>query len=83
MCIKDFDMVPRDGERKRDVALTPGSGRVDFAEVLRKLRGGGSTSGYLVVECLDRAADDRNRLLAEARKARRFVEQIVAEVTGT
>jgi sugar phosphate isomerase/epimerase len=42
MCIKDFDMVDKDGKPTRDVWLTPGTGRVDFPKVLAKLRAAAS-----------------------------------------
>jgi sugar phosphate isomerase/epimerase len=78
MCIKDFDLIERDGKVTRDVALTPGTGRVDFAKVLQRLRQGGFTSGDLVVECLSPGDGTLARLLAEAKKAREFVEQLIA-----
>lgn len=78
MCIKDFSMVERDGKLTRDVWLTPGTGRVDFAKVLAKLRKGGFTSGHLVIECITRTnPDDQKALLEEATKARQFVEALI------
>jgi sugar phosphate isomerase/epimerase len=78
MCIKDFAMVERDGKPTREVALTPGTGRVDFAKVLRRLRQGGFTRGHLVVECLAPGDRELKTLLAEAKKAREFLEQLIA-----
>jgi sugar phosphate isomerase/epimerase len=78
MCIKDFAIVERDGKPMPEVALTPGTGRVNFAKVLQRLRQGGFTSGYLVVECLARGDGELKTLLAEAKKAREFVEQLIA-----
>jgi sugar phosphate isomerase/epimerase len=80
MSIKDFDMVDRDGKPTRDVALTPGTGRVDFAKVLDTLRRGGFVQGHLVVECLGRGDGSLASLLAEAKKARAFMEQVVANL---
>lgn len=80
MSIKDFDMVDRNGTPTRDVALTPGTGRVDFAKVLQRLRQGGFTQGHLVIECLAPGDGSLASLLAEAKKARAFVEQLVAEI---
>ena len=78
MCIKDFDMVDKDGKPTRDVWLTPGTGRVDFPKVLARLRKGGFTSGHLVIECVTRAnPDDPKALLEEAKKARVFVEGLI------
>lgn len=79
MCIKDFDMTERDGKVVRDVALTPGTGRVDFVKVLQRLRQGGFTSGDLVIECLSPGDGTLGHLLAEAKKARQYVEQVIAE----
>ena len=77
MCIKDFDMVEKDGKPIRDVWLTPGTGRVDFPKVLATLRKGGFTSGHLVIECITRAnPDDPKALFEEAKKARIFVEEL-------
>ena len=69
-CIKDFTDQP-----KKDVALTPGAGRVDFAAVLARLKQGGFTAGPLVIETLK--PGDQPQLREEARKARRFVEKLV------
>lgn len=79
MCIKDFDMVDVDGKLKGDVSLTPGTGRVDFLGVLAVLRRGGFTRGHLVIECLAKTEDPK-ALIEEARKARRFVERLVAQL---
>ena len=58
MCIKDFDMVVKEGKPARDVWITPGTGRVDFPKVLKTLRKGGFTSGHLVIECVARGDGD-------------------------
>jgi len=70
-CIKDFQM-----KEKPEVALTPGTGQVDFVGVLRGLRHGGFTSGPLVVETL--LPGEPLQVLAEAKKAREFLEKLVA-----
>jgi sugar phosphate isomerase/epimerase len=82
MCIKDFAMVEKAGEATPDVWLTPGTGRVQFAKVLRRLRAGGFRHGHLVIECLARGDGDLKTTLAEAKKARAFVEALVAELDG-
>ena len=46
MCVKDF-------KPPKNVDVTPGTGQVDFAAVLAKLKAGGFKSGALVVECLE------------------------------
>ena len=46
MSVKDF-------RPPKDVALTPGTGKVDFLRVLARLQQGGFINGPLVVECLD------------------------------
>jgi sugar phosphate isomerase/epimerase len=68
MSVKDF----RDPD---EVMLTPGTGRVDFARVLRRLARGGFTSGPLIVECLDRG--DARHVTAEASKALRFLKGLL------
>ena len=75
MCVKDFEMSESGGKIKKDVNLTPGTGRVDFPKVMARLKKGGFKGGALVIECLARG--DRKQLLAEAKKARRFVEELV------
>lgn len=72
MSIKDF-LPPK------NVDVTPGIGRVDFSAVLSRLRKGGFNSGPLVVECVTRPdPQDVKAITAEARKAREFVERLVA-----
>lgn len=69
MSIKDFKMP-------KDVMLTPGTGMVDFPKVMARLKKGGFTGGPLLVECLSQG--DLPFLLAEAKKARGFLESLVA-----
>jgi sugar phosphate isomerase/epimerase len=71
MSVKDF-------QPPKEVLLTPGTGRVDFAAVLARLKAGGFTGGPLIVETLARG--DLAQTLAEAKKARAFVEELVAKV---
>ncbi len=66
-CIKDF--AP-----PKDVALTPGDGKVDFPAVFAALRKGGLAGGPLVVECLK--PGEPPALLAEAKRARAFLESL-------
>jgi sugar phosphate isomerase/epimerase len=70
MSIKDY-------KPPKEVMVTPGTGKVNFREVLARARKGGFTRGPLVVECLDRS-DDAAKLIAEARKARRLLEELTA-----
>jgi sugar phosphate isomerase/epimerase len=72
MCIKDY-------KHPKNVMVTPGKGEVDFAGVLSRLVKGGFGSGTLVIECLD--AGDLDQTLIEAKKARRFVEELVRKQT--
>jgi sugar phosphate isomerase/epimerase len=67
-CIKDF-LPPK------NVDVTPGEGKVDFAKVFAVLKKGGFTRGPLVIETLGKG--DLPKLLAEAKKAREFVEKLV------
>ena len=69
MSVKDFRMP-------KYVELTPGAGMVNFPKVLARLKRGGFTGGPLVIECL--APGNLPQLLAEAKKARTFVETLVA-----
>jgi len=70
LCIKDFDRPVMDGKPTRTVAITPGTGMVDFRKVLAVLKRGGFTSGYLVIECLADAATGTGH-------QRRFARQLV------
>jgi sugar phosphate isomerase/epimerase len=69
MSVKDFRMP-------KEVELTPGTGLVKFPQVMANLKKGGFTGGPLIVECL--APGELPQLLAEAKKARAFVETVVA-----
>jgi sugar phosphate isomerase/epimerase len=76
MCVKDFRMTTAEGKPVKEVMLTPGTGRVDFPRVVAELKRGGLVGGPLVVECLTRGG--QASLVAEARKARLFVERLLA-----
>ena len=78
MCIKDFHMPIKEGKPTRDVWITPGDGRVDFAKVLAALRHGGFTSGELVIECVTRGDGSLPAILAQAKRARQFVEGLAS-----
>lgn len=69
MSVKDF-------KPPKEVALTPGTGIVDFPKVLARLKQGGFTRGPLVVECL--APGDLPHLAAQAAKARAFLAALTA-----
>ena len=69
MAVKDFRLP-------RNVNVTPGTGMVDFPELMARLRQGGFTQGPLVVECVD--PGDLAFLTSEARKAREFLEKIIS-----
>jgi sugar phosphate isomerase/epimerase len=71
-------MSVKDYQPPKEVMVTPGTGQVDFPKVLARLKQGGFTGGPLVVECLTRG--DLPTLLAEARKARQFLEELVAKL---
>jgi len=70
MCIKDY-------KHPKEVMVTPGTGKVNFPAVLARLKKGGFNSGALVVECLERG--DLKQTLVEARKARRFLEELTGQ----
>jgi len=61
-----------------NVSVTPGTGKVNFKAVFERLKKGGFIRGPLVVETLK--PGDLPALLAEARKARVFLENLVAEL---
>jgi len=70
-------MIVKDFRPPKDVELTPGTGKVNFAKVLSRLQKGGFTRGPLVVECLDHG--DLAHVNAEAVKARRFMEALTGQ----
>ncbi|MBN2270597.1 MAG: sugar phosphate isomerase/epimerase [Sedimentisphaerales bacterium] len=69
MCVKDY-------KHPKNVEVTPGTGQVNFRKVMARLKKGGFKRGALVIECLE--PGDLKKTLAEAVKAREFVEQLVA-----
>jgi len=72
-------MSTEEGKVKKDVWVSPGTGMVDFPAVLARLKKGGFTSGDLVIECVNRPdPDDLPAILAEAKKAKAFVDGLVA-----
>jgi neutral ceramidase len=74
MCIKDY-------KNPKKVDLTPGTGMVDFPAVLARLKQGGFTGGPLIVECLE--PGDLEQTLAEAKKARLFLEELTGQKTSS
>jgi sugar phosphate isomerase/epimerase len=70
MCVKDF-------KAPKNVDVTPGTGMVDFAAVLAKLKAGGFKSGALVVECLE--PGDPAHTLAEAKKTHQFLVKLTGQ----
>ncbi len=76
MSVKDY-LPPK------QVEVTPGTGRVDFPAVLRRLGRGGFGGGPLVVECVARPdAGDVRAITAEARRARGYVEGLTGGGVG-
>ncbi len=70
MSVKDF-------KSPKEVLVTPGTGEVNFREVIAHLQRGGFRSGPLVVECLARS-EKASGITAEGKKARRFLEELTA-----
>ena len=70
MSVKDFKLP-------KEVFVTPGTGKADFAKVLARLKQGGFTHGPLIVECLERG--DAAKVTAEAKKARVFLEELTGQ----
>ncbi|MGA2659568.1 MAG: sugar phosphate isomerase/epimerase family protein [Verrucomicrobiota bacterium] len=68
MSVKDF-------KPPKEVEVTPGTGQVNFRQVLAHLNKGGFRSGPMIVECLARG-DTPSKVTAEAKKARQFLEEL-------
>ncbi len=68
MCVKDYI-------HPKQVALTPGTGMVDFPKLFDKLKNKGMTTGPLVIECLDEG--DLATIQKQAQKAKTFLENIL------
>lgn len=71
-------MSVKDYLHPKNVALTPGTGQVDFPVLMKRLYKGGFTQGPLAVEMV--APGDLAHTLQEAKRARQFVEELVASV---
>ncbi|MFP4192207.1 MAG: sugar phosphate isomerase/epimerase family protein [Candidatus Hydrogenedentota bacterium] len=69
-------MAVKDYVHPQDVNVTPGDGQVDFEAVMNRLWEGGFTGGPLIVETL--ASGTTEETIEEARKAREFLEELVA-----
>jgi sugar phosphate isomerase/epimerase len=70
-------MSVKDYRPPKDVLVTPGTGKVNFREVMARLKQGGFTHGPLIVECLDQG--DLAKVTAEAKKARVFLEELTGQ----
>lgn len=68
MSVKDF-------KAPKNIALTPGTGQIDFTALMKQLKKGGFTHGPLAVECL--AGGSAKAIIKEAVKARKFVENLL------
>lgn len=73
-------MSVKDYRHPKDVALTPGTGKVNFPEVFARLKKGGFVGGPLVVECL--AKGDAQTVTAEAVKTRKMLEALTGPSAG-
>jgi sugar phosphate isomerase/epimerase len=71
-------MSVKDYKHPKNVALTPGTGQVDFPALMARLGKGGFTHGPLIIETL--APGDQAHTLEEAKKARKFVERLVSKL---
>jgi sugar phosphate isomerase/epimerase len=69
MSVKDF-LPPK------EVLVTPGTGKVDFREVMARLRQGGFRSGPMLVECLAKR-DTAAAVTAEAIKTLKFLQGLL------
>ena len=70
-------MSVKDYRHPKNVALTPGTGQVGFPALMARLGKGGFTHGPLVIETL--APGDPDHTLNEAKRARRFVQELVGD----
>jgi sugar phosphate isomerase/epimerase len=68
-------MSVKDYKHPKNVAITPGTGQVDFPALMAQLRKGRFAHGPLVIETL--APGDLAHTLQEAKKARTFVQELV------
>ena len=73
-----FGMSVKDFKMPKDVAVTPGTGMVDFPALLTRMHQGGFRRGPLVVEGLYRG--DLNFVNSEAKKAREYLEGIISNL---
>jgi len=73
MCIKDY-------KHPKNVAITPGTGQVDFPAVFARLKKGGFTRGPLIIECLD--PGDIEQTIVQAKKTRLFLEDLTGQKTS-
>ena len=74
MCIKDY-------KHPKNVAITPGTGQVDFPAVFARLKKGGFTRGPLIIECLD--PGDIEQTIVQAKKTRLFLEELTGQKTSS
>jgi len=70
-----YGMSVKDYQHPKQVAVTPGTGKVGFRALMARLKQGGFAGGPLVIECL--APGELPALLEEAKKAKAFVEEVV------
>jgi sugar phosphate isomerase/epimerase len=70
MSVKDFKLP-------KEVLVTPGTGQVNFREVLAHLNKGGFRGGPMIVECLA-PGDTPSKVTTQAKKARQFLEELAA-----
>lgn len=75
MCVKDF-LPAENKDVPKKVDVTPSTGKVNFPAVIARLRNGEFTHGPMLVETLT-IRPDLTGMLAEAKKAREYVENVV------
>ena len=68
----------KDYRAPKEVKVTPGTGLVNFAKVLARLKAGGFVRGPLIVECTA-VGSDLKQTIEEARKARKFLEELTGQ----
>lgn len=68
VCVKDY-------KHPKQVAVTPGTGQVDFRALLARLKLGGFTRGPMIIETIATGTPDYT--LEQAKQARRYIEELV------
>jgi sugar phosphate isomerase/epimerase len=72
-------MSVKDYRHPKEVLVTPGAGKVNFAALFARLKQGGFTRGPLLIECLERGPAEK--ITADAKKTRLLLEELTGQKT--